>query len=110
MEEKLTLKRGRQTNVAIGLYGIKKSYSRVVDKLIFLVPYDKNLDITLDMDMQETTQELPIDYVKSVITSFYGVLFTLWFVDAYVFLDYKGGLIGFIADVIETIDYCVRFM
>jgi hypothetical protein len=43
---------------------------------------------------------LSFSVTKLLLLSFYGVLFTLWFVENTVFLNYEGGLIGFIADII----------
>jgi hypothetical protein len=106
--EELLEKKSQQTKTLHN--GIKTYINHSFDKLMSAIPYDKtNQEVEIPID-RPIINEQPFDIKQTLIVSFYGEMFTVWFVDSYLLSDYKGGLLRFIADVIEAIDYCQRFM
>lgn len=108
--EKLLERKKEKARITLGFDGTKKFINKAIDRVVDLVPYNESTLENLFETQQSTKKEQPIDFTKLLIISFYGPLFILWFVDTYVLQNYKGGLLGFIADMFEVIDYGRKFM
>lgn len=59
----------------------------------------------LTVPKAETFMPVAYSFLSALKYSLYAVLFILWFVDSTVFLNYEGGLIGFVADCLTGFAY-----